>query len=246
MKPVNELTASGLNNRLDSLQKKRNKITDKFIRAGRGNEKPAEIWKMSDKLAQEYKYNQTLLNNAHDEISRRYGPGIHRAPTRSKNPVKTTYRGTYYFADYSDAQKYAKDNNFPTNRIISYERGWAIQLRVSGPYVGPDTKTRKSNPVKKKTARRKNPDFTPTPFHVVFKCRGNNIMFYMIPTPGSRAVHWSKDKKYGMAFFYKHLAERSARQLAELTGTGTGTGYKIGVAPGTMSAAEIKAQCRGK
>jgi len=63
------------------------------------------------------------------------------------------YKGIYYFADYLDAATYAVANHYPTDRIISYTRGWAIQLRVSGPYVGPDTKPRKKNPAERFTAK---------------------------------------------------------------------------------------------
>ncbi len=47
------------------------------------------------------------------------------------------HKGVFYFATFQVARQYALDNGFPTNRIIAYTRGWAIQLRVSGPYVGP-------------------------------------------------------------------------------------------------------------
>ena len=569
MKPVSELTPGQLNKRLESLQKKSSRITEKFIRAGRGSERPTEIWQQSDKLSQEYKYNQTLMNNVFDEITKRYGPNVRRAPTRSKNPMKkgshnklllrdnlkpaaalfrksveaskkhsnkvadafnkhgdhgpqisgvirdhfptdvkddlrklardvskfsdaayaarpkgvrqntmwklsqavadkyghafygpqptrrknpvkgepnyhnqmflsllqfvrtmsnaskiqltdaiksaklyvadfsmkaehrakvkkliplmraelkgfakgrqinprkvtrkkrATYKGTYYFDDYNDAKKYAIANKFPTNRIIDYERGWAIQLKVSGGYVGPDTgKTGavcprckkktfvkqstggaacyecdfgqlRSNPeieirelilfsenlpamhnqyvsimknlsrkkkrgvydpvlaaklwkywidegvkqynkevlgggyslkqsvftmqdrkqaaiemedqeqegvfsmeyLELKNPRKKNP--RKNQLWQVFKCKGNNLMFYMIPTPGSKAVHWSKDKRYGMAFTYKHLAERTAQQLANKMGTT----YAIGITDYDSTVKEIKDACSGK
>jgi hypothetical protein len=50
-----------------------------------------------------------------------------------------TYKGDYYFPTYQAARAYALAHRYPTDRIISYGRGWAIQLYVSGPYVGPDT-----------------------------------------------------------------------------------------------------------
>ena len=50
------------------------------------------------------------------------------------------YKGDYYFPTFQDARKYAQDNNYQTDRIINYGRGWAIQLYISGPYVGPNTK----------------------------------------------------------------------------------------------------------
>jgi hypothetical protein len=48
----------------------------------------------------------------------------------------TTHRGIYYFPSFSDAFRYAQQVGAPTDRIIAYERGYAIQLHVSGPYVG--------------------------------------------------------------------------------------------------------------
>ena len=45
------------------------------------------------------------------------------------------WKGVYYFPSYSQAVAYAADNDKPSNRIIEYGRGWAIQLRASGPYV---------------------------------------------------------------------------------------------------------------
>lgn len=69
---------------------------------------------------------------------------------RARKPK--TYHGDYYFPTFEAARTYARKHNFPTDRIISYTRGWAIQLKVSGPYVGPDTK-RSKNPVKKRRTR---------------------------------------------------------------------------------------------
>jgi hypothetical protein len=47
-----------------------------------------------------------------------------------------TRKGILYFPSYESARDYAVRNNHPTDRIIAYEIGWAIQLRESGPYVG--------------------------------------------------------------------------------------------------------------
>lgn len=51
--------------------------------------------------------------------------------------MRKTYQGIYYFTTYAEAKEYATDNALPTDRIIAYGRGWAIQLRISGPYAGP-------------------------------------------------------------------------------------------------------------
>lgn len=46
------------------------------------------------------------------------------------------YKGDYYFPSKKEAYRHAVQHGWPTSRIIEYGRGWAIQLRVSGPYVG--------------------------------------------------------------------------------------------------------------
>jgi len=47
-----------------------------------------------------------------------------------------THRDIFYFTSYNSAKKYAVENGHPTDRIIEYERGWAIQYGKSGGYVG--------------------------------------------------------------------------------------------------------------
>lgn len=64
--------------------------------------------------------------------------------TRKKNPL--IRKGIYYFPTFEMARDFARKFGYPANRIIAYEYGWAIQLKTSGPYVGP--KTMKKNPVK--------------------------------------------------------------------------------------------------
>ncbi len=51
--------------------------------------------------------------------------------------TRTAHKGIFYFATRPDALTYANQHQHPTSRIIAYERGYAIQLRKSGPYVGP-------------------------------------------------------------------------------------------------------------
>ncbi len=55
--------------------------------------------------------------------------------------TRKTLKDIFYFSGYTTAKDYALDHSFPTDRIIGFNRGWAIQLRVSGPYVGPKTGT---------------------------------------------------------------------------------------------------------
>lgn len=47
------------------------------------------------------------------------------------------HNGVWYFPDFWAAHDYALTKGYPTDRIIEYVRGFAIQLRKSGPYVGP-------------------------------------------------------------------------------------------------------------
>jgi hypothetical protein len=58
--------------------------------------------------------------------------------SKQKENQMNTYRGVYYFPTFEAARDYAIANNWPVARIISYQRGWAIQIRISGPYVGPN------------------------------------------------------------------------------------------------------------
>lgn len=52
-----------------------------------------------------------------------------------------TYQGVTYFIDYKSAYDYAVKNNLPTERIIEYTRGFAIQSRKSGPYYNIELKS---------------------------------------------------------------------------------------------------------
>lgn len=49
------------------------------------------------------------------------------------------YKGTYYFATEAIALEYAKEAGWPTDRILKYGRGYAIQAGPSGNFAGPDT-----------------------------------------------------------------------------------------------------------
>lgn len=52
-----------------------------------------------------------------------------------------THRGIYYFPTWLAATLYAQSINAPTDRILSFQRGWAIQWHRMGPYVGPENLT---------------------------------------------------------------------------------------------------------
>jgi len=58
--------------------------------------------------------------------------------TNEENEM-TAYKGVYYFPTRQLATAYAMANDWPVDRLIEYDRGWAVQLRISGPYVGPNT-----------------------------------------------------------------------------------------------------------
>jgi hypothetical protein len=60
-------------------------------------------------------------------------------PAASVPAPPKVHKGVYYFDSFESARKYATDNSLPSDRIKNYGRGWAIQQRVSGPYVGPQT-----------------------------------------------------------------------------------------------------------
>lgn len=45
-----------------------------------------------------------------------------------------TVKGVTYFGGYTTARQYALDAGLPTDRIIAYGLGWAIQREKSGPY----------------------------------------------------------------------------------------------------------------
>ena len=52
-------------------------------------------------------------------------------------PKVRMHQNVYYWPTYTEARTFARDNEFPTDRIIYYELGWAVQIGISGDYVGP-------------------------------------------------------------------------------------------------------------
>lgn len=50
-------------------------------------------------------------------------------------PIARLHKDIWYWPDYEDAKDFATHFALPTERIIPYRKGWAIQLRASGPYV---------------------------------------------------------------------------------------------------------------
>jgi hypothetical protein len=76
---ISSMQPSQINKELDQLSKDRDRINDKMIAAGRGNETFRETSAKSDPLAKEFNAVHDRMRSLHDEIGRRYGPG---APTR--------------------------------------------------------------------------------------------------------------------------------------------------------------------
>lgn len=50
-------------------------------------------------------------------------------------PLAKLCRGIWYWPTFESARDFAREHGLPTDRIIAYQRGWAIQLYRSGPYV---------------------------------------------------------------------------------------------------------------
>ena len=50
-------------------------------------------------------------------------------------PLARLHRGIWYWPSYETARDFAMQHDLPTDRIISYQRGWAIQLGKSKAYV---------------------------------------------------------------------------------------------------------------
>lgn len=65
-------------------------------------------------------------------LAKSFGVSRKNAPARAH-----LYKGHYYFETHDDARSYALQHGYPTDRIIAYSRGWAIQGGVSGDYAGP-------------------------------------------------------------------------------------------------------------
>lgn len=47
-------------------------------------------------------------------------------------------KDVWYWPTYQEARQWARNNNWPTERIIAYRLGWAVQAYESGYYAGPD------------------------------------------------------------------------------------------------------------
>ena len=97
MKAPVDMTNGEINRRLDSLDKQASKLTQDFIDAGRGHERPSEIRNQNDALSKRWIKIADEQRALYIEAERRYGPGfISRLPTRGgrtirrKNPTMAT------------------------------------------------------------------------------------------------------------------------------------------------------------
>lgn len=54
----------------------------------------------------------------------------------AREQIKTR-KGIYYFPTFQTAREWAQENGWPTDRIIAYQVGWAVQSGESGNYAGP-------------------------------------------------------------------------------------------------------------
>ena len=105
---VATMGAAEINKRLDVLDRESRAITDEFIAAGRGYERPSERRHKTDPLSLRDAQNANDRYVLHAEIARRYGPGApsrlpgrasrtirtrnpakRRAPARHRNPART-------------------------------------------------------------------------------------------------------------------------------------------------------------
>ena len=57
-----------------------------------------------------------------------------------RSPGRRTRKGIYYWTSMEVARDWATENGWPTDRIIDYEAGWAVQSGISGNYAGPGAK----------------------------------------------------------------------------------------------------------
>lgn len=98
MKDTRAMTASEINRELDKIDKADSQLTDAFIAAGRGHERPSEILKMSDPLALKMRQLFDRRYALKSEIVARTGTDYHRMPTRRRNPGFTAKEEREYKA----------------------------------------------------------------------------------------------------------------------------------------------------
>lgn len=80
-KDVRDMTAGEINKALDRIDAKSSQLTDKFIKAGRGNERPSDYLSKSDALSTKARELHEARRTLQIEKEMRYGPGApHHLP----------------------------------------------------------------------------------------------------------------------------------------------------------------------
>ena len=82
------MTAVEINKALDKLDIQSKQVTQKFIDAGRGNERPSEFLNADDPLSRQARVLYDQRMSLSNEIQRRYGPG-----TPSRLPIRRSWFG---------------------------------------------------------------------------------------------------------------------------------------------------------
>jgi hypothetical protein len=88
MKAAADMTPSEINRRLDALEKKRARLNDEMIAAGRGHETFSETMNLGDPLALRYQHVAYEMQEYRDEIRRRYGPGAPSRCPKGLGPIR--------------------------------------------------------------------------------------------------------------------------------------------------------------
>lgn len=88
MKAVPEMTAGEINKRLDALEKKRARLNDEMIAAGRGHETFSETMNAGDPLALKYQTVAYEMQECRDEIRKRMGPGATSRLPKGFGPIR--------------------------------------------------------------------------------------------------------------------------------------------------------------
>ena len=86
------MTPGQINKALDRVDKISSALTDEFIAAGRGTERPSETRTKTDPLAQRHHQVRDAYSTLRNEIDRRYGPGAPSRLPRGFGPLSNCRR----------------------------------------------------------------------------------------------------------------------------------------------------------
>ena len=89
--------------------------------------------------------NKSVARFDEDDIERflRNGDGHNGLVRIGAAGSPKTVKGVFYFKSEKEAKAWAEDNGWPTDRIVQYDRGYAIQSGKSGNYAGPGVTPKK-------------------------------------------------------------------------------------------------------